>query len=196
MNGQTVAYIRVSSIDQNPDRQIAKVGDVDRTFTDRVSGKSRVDRPELANMLGHVRQGDLVRVASMDRLARSVVDLAQLVKDMTSRGVTVEFVSERLTFEPGAEDSYAMFHLHMLGAVAQLERSTIRERQQDGIDLAKKRGVYRGRSRKLTDEQIHNARQLIDVGVPKTKIAENFGCSRRVLYDALASRGPYSVPSL
>ena len=124
--GQRIAYVRVSSAGQNLSRQLEAVGECDQTFTEKQSGKSATNRPQLQAMIRHVRHGDHVVVASMDRLARSVVDLAQLVKDMTSRGVTVEFVSERLTFEPGAEDSYAMFHLHMLGAVAQLERSTIR----------------------------------------------------------------------
>lgn len=195
MPGQTIAYIRVSSTDQNPDRQIAKVGDVEETFTDEVSGKSRAERPALARMLRHARHGDTVKVASMDRLARSVVDLAQLVQEMNARGITVEFVSERLTFDPDADDPFATFQLHMLGSVAQLERSLIRERQREGIELAKARGVYQGRTRKLSPEQVAEARQLAGSGVPKTKIAAQLGCSRRVIYDALAGRGPYSPPA-
>lgn len=193
MSGQVAAYVRVSSADQNPDRQLTAVGDVDETFTDRVSGKSRAERPALAEMLRHVRRGDTVRVASMDRLARSMVDLAQLVQDMTGRGVRVEFVAERLTFDPGAEDPFATFQLHLLGAVAQLERSLIRERQREGIDLAKAKGVYRGRARKLTPDQVADAQELVDSGVPKAKVARDLGCSRRVLYDALNARGAYAL---
>ncbi len=74
-----------------------------------VSGKSRAERPALARLVRHVRRGDTVRVASMDRLARSVVDLAQLIHDLTSRGVTVEFVAERLPFDPGGNDPFATF---------------------------------------------------------------------------------------
>lgn len=107
MSGQVVGYIRVSSVDQNPDRQVAALGEVDETFTDKVSGKNRADRPALAELLRHVRRDDTVRITSMDRLARSVVDLAQLVQDMTTRGARVEFVTERLTFGPGAEDPFA-----------------------------------------------------------------------------------------
>jgi len=130
-------------------------------------------------------------VASMDRLARSVVDLAQLVTELTGRGVRVEFVTERLAFDPGGEDPFATFQLHLLGAVAQLERSLIRERQHEGIAIGRANGVYRGRARKLTDDQVTEATRLAAAGVPKAKIARDLGCSRRVLYDALAARGAY-----
>jgi len=196
MAGQIIGYVRVSSLEQNLDRQVAAIGAVEETFTDRVSGKSRADRPGLAGLLRHVRRGDTVRVSSMDRLARSVVDLAQLVQEMTSRGVRVEFVTERLTFDPGAEDPFATFQLHLLGAVAQLERSLIRERQREGIEIAKTNGVYLGRTRKLTSEQVADAQRRVDAGVPKAKIARDLGCSRRVLYDALAARGAYASPAL
>jgi DNA invertase Pin-like site-specific DNA recombinase len=195
MSGQIAGYVRVSSAEQNPDRQVVAIGEVDETFTDKVSGKSRAGRPALGEMLRYVRRGDTVRVASMDRLARSVVDLAQLVQDMTSRGVRVEFVTERLTFDPGAEDPFATFQLHLLGAVAQLERSLIRERQREGIEIAKAKGVYRGRARKLGPDQAATARQMVDGGVPKAKVARDLGCSRRVLYDLLAGRGAYAEPT-
>lgn len=192
MSGQIVGYVRVSSTEQNPARQLAAIGTVDETFTDRVSGKSRAERPELARMLRHVRRGDTVRVSSMDRLARSVIDLAQIIQELNAKEVEVEFTTERLTFAPGAEDPFAMFQLHMLGAVAQLERSLIKERQREGIDLARARGVYRGRARALSPEQIAQAHDMTVNGIPKTKIARDLGCSRRVLYDALAGRGTYS----
>lgn len=129
----------------------------------------------------------------MDRLARSVVDLARLVQGLNDRGITVELVTERLTFDPGAEDYFATFQLHLLGSVAQLERSLIRERQREGIELAKARGAYKGRARKLSPEQITAARQKLEAGVPKTRIAADLSCSRRVLYDALAGRGSYAT---
>ena len=150
MTGQIAGYVRVSSTDQNPDRQLAAVGVVDELFTDRVSGRSRAGRPALTEMLRHLRRGDTVRVSSMDRLARSVVDLAQLVQEMTGRGVHVEFVTEHLTFDPGSEDPFATFQLHLLGRVAQLERSLIRERQREGIEIAKTKGVYAGRAANST----------------------------------------------
>lgn len=196
MNGKTVAYIRVSGRDHNLARQASTIGEVDETFTDDISDKSRGDRPELLNMLRNVRHGDIVRVASMDRLAHSIIDLAELVEDMNSRGITIKFLAEGLTFGPGHEDGFIVFHRHLLGAVAQLERSLARDRQQEGIELAKQRGAYRGRSRKLTDDQVAHAKELLEAGVPKTTIAAHLECSRRVLYDALAGRGPYASPSL
>ncbi len=131
------------------------------------SGGSRAERVSLERMLRHVRRGDTVRVASMDRLARSVVDLAQLVTELTELGVRVEFVAERLAFDPDWEDSFATFQLHLPGAVAQLERSLIRERQREGIELAKTKGVYRGRGRKLAPDQVTEAARLAAAGVPK-----------------------------
>jgi len=196
MSGQVVGYVRVSTVEQNTARQVAALGEVEETFTDRVSGKSRGDRPALATMLRHVRRGDTVRVASMDRLARSVVDLAQLVQEITSRGIRVEFVAERLSFDPGTDDPFATFQLHLLGAVAQLERSLIRERQREGIEIAKTKGVYRGRARKLTPEQVADAWHRVEAGVPKAKIARELGCSRRVLYDVLSARGAYAAPAV
>ena len=83
----------------------------------------------------------------MDRLARSLIDLEQIVSDLTARKVSVEFVKERLTFTPDATaDPFATFQRQLIGAVAELERSLIRECQREGIDLAKVRGVYKGRA--------------------------------------------------
>ena len=192
MAGQILGYVRVSSTDQNPARQIEAIGSVEETFTDHVSGSSRAERTALATMLRHARRGDTVRVASMDRLARSVVDLAGIVTELTGRGVAVEFIAERLSFDPGGEDPFATFQLHLLGAVAQLERSLIRERQREGIALAKTRGAYRGRARRLDEAAVAEARRLMREGVPKTRIARDLGCSRRVLYDALTGTGAYA----
>ena len=124
----------------------------------------------------------------------SLVDLQQLVDELTGRGVTIEFVTERLTFALGANDPFATFQRQLIGAVAELERSLIRERQREGIELAKQRGAYKGRARSLTDDQVRHARRAAAAGVPKTKIARDLGCSRSVLYDAIAGRGAYAAP--
>lgn len=181
--GQAVGYTRVSTFDQRTDRQ--DLGDVDRVFTDQVSGAT-TDRPALTEMLAYVRDGDTLRVWSMDRLARSLVDLVTTVRGLVDRGVTVEFVSERLTFKPGADDPYATFQLQLLGAVAELERSLIRQRQAEGIAKAKARGVYRGRTPKLTSDQIAEARERVGSGVPKAQVARDLGVGRATLYRALA----------
>ena len=182
----------MGSTDQNPARQFEAIGAVEETFTDHLSGASRAERTALATMLRHARRGDTVRVASMDRLARSVVDLAGIVTELTGRGVAVEFIAERLSFDPGGEDPFVTFQLHLLGAVAQLERSLIRDRQREGIALAKTRGAYRGRARRLDEAAVAEARRLAGEGVPKARIARDLGCSRRVLYDALTGTGAYA----
>lgn len=192
MQGQVVGYVRVSSTSQHIDRQVEAIGTVDTMFTDRVSGGSRKDRTELARMLQHVRQYDTLRVSSMDRLARSLVDLEQLVDELTGRGVTIEFVKERMTFAPGDDDGFAIFQRQLIGAIAQLERAMIRERQREGIDLAQARGVYKGRARKLDDDQVQHVKRAVANGESKAKLARDLGCSRRVLYEALAGRGAYA----
>ncbi|MDQ2851443.1 MAG: recombinase family protein [Actinomycetota bacterium] len=192
MKFQTVAYVRVSSVDQHTDRQVEAVGVLDRTFTDYLSGSSRDERVALGEMLDYVREGDTVRVASMDRLARSVIDLAQLVGQCTDKGVSVEFVGEGLTFTKDTNNPYAMFQLHMLGAVAQLERSLIRERQRQGIAIARAKRTYKGRMPVLKSEQIAQARQSLALKVPKAQIARDLGVSRSALYDALGGRGAYA----
>lgn len=187
--GQVVAYLRVSSADQNTARQIEAVGSVDRTFEDHVSGKSRAERPGLTECLRYCREGDRLKVASMDRLARSLPDLLALVQELTGHGVEVEFVKEALTFRPGHADPYAAFQLHVLGAVAELERSLIRERQREGIAAARLRGDYAGRGgrpRALSPDQVEEVRQRVRDGEDKSAIARDLGVSRSSVYRALA----------
>jgi len=136
-------YVRVSSVDQNTVRQLDGVK-LDQVFTDKVSGGT-ADRPQLAELRRSLRSGDTVHVHSIDRLARSLVDLLALVEEFTKAGVTVKFHKEALTFT-GADDKYQNLMLQMMGAVAQFERSMIRERQREGIVKAKEEGKYKGRS--------------------------------------------------
>lgn len=189
--GQVVGYVRVSSADQNPARQYEALGTVDRVFEDRLSGKD-TKRPALTDCLAYVRDGDRLKVASMDRLARSLGDLLELVESLTGKGVEVEFLKEGLTFRPGASDAYAEFQLGVLGSVAQFERSIIRARQAEGIALAKARGQYRGRKPALTKAKIEEARQRIMAGEPKATIARDLGVGRSSLYRALAGQGTYA----
>jgi DNA invertase Pin-like site-specific DNA recombinase len=139
MPGQAVGYIRVSTLDQNTDRQLDGL-ELDRTFTDRISGKD-TDRPELESIIRYVRDGDTVIVHSMDQLARNLDDLRRLVRELTGRGVKVSFIKEGLTFT-GDDSPMATLLLSVMGAFAEFERALIRERQREGIALAKARGVY------------------------------------------------------
>lgn len=187
MVGQTAAYIRVSSLDQNTVRQEEAIGAADRTFLDRASGKSRTERPALQEMLQWAREGDRIKIASMDRLARSVIDLHQIVDEITSKGAKVEFLKEALVFGPGPQDATARLLMAVMGAVAEFERAIIHERQAEGIAAAKARGAYRGRKPRLTTEQIQMAREQIAEGKPKAAVARDLGCARQTLYTALAT---------
>lgn len=142
--GQHIGYIRVSSILQNTERQLIGI-ELDESFTDRCSGKD-VNRPQLDACLKYIRKGDTLHVHSIDRLARSLVDLQSLVGQITDKGVTLRFHKENLTFAGDATDPFAVFQLQLLGAVAELERNLLRERQREGIAIAKSKGKYKGRN--------------------------------------------------
>lgn len=181
--GQSIGYIRVSSVGQNDARQLDGV-DLDRVFTDKASGKD-IQRPQLQAMLDHVREGDHVFVHSMDRLARSLVDLEGLVKGLTRRGVAVSFVTQGMTFT-GDDGPMSTLMLQLLGAVGQFERELIKERQREGIAIAKTKGVYKGRKPVLDEAAKARARELVAQGTPKAQVAEVLGVSRSTLYVALA----------
>ncbi len=182
MNGQWIGYVRVSSLDQNPDRQLEQIP-VDRTFTDKASGKD-VERPQLDALLRFARDGDTVVVHSMDRLARNLDDLRQIVRSLTGRGIRVEFVKEGLTFT-GEDAPMATLLLSVMGAFAEFERALIRERQREGIALAKRRGVYRGRKKALDAGQRAEARTRVAAGEQKAVVARAYGISRETLYQYL-----------
>ncbi|MCZ2404476.1 recombinase family protein [Paenarthrobacter sp. Z7-10] len=189
--GQVVGYVRVSAADQNEARQLEALGPVDRLFSEKVSGKNADDRAQLQQMLIYVRDGDMVRVKSPDRLARSTTDLLALVEQLKAKGVALEFIDNPAlnTDTPQGE-----FMLTVLAAIAQLERKTIRERQAEGIAIAKRNGVY-DRVPKLSPEQIQLARERIAQGVPKAKVARDLGVSRQTLYAALNGSGKYAKVS-
>ena len=182
LDGQRIGYIRVSSFDQNPERQLENA-EVARVFTDTASGKD-THRPQLESLLTFVRQGDTVVVHSMDRLARNLDDLRRVVQGLTKRGVRIEFLKEHLVFT-GEDSPMANLMLSVMGAFAQFERALIRERQREGIALAKQRGAYRGRKRSLSDEQVANLRQCVEAGESKAKVARDFGVSRETVYQYL-----------
>jgi DNA invertase Pin-like site-specific DNA recombinase len=177
-----VAYIRVSSVDQNTVRQLDGI-EVERTFTDKASGKDTA-RPKLEEMLAFVRDGDIVIVHSMDRLARNLDDLRRLVRTLTAKGVRVEFVKENLTFT-GEDSPMATLLLSVMGAFAEFERALILERQREGIAAAKQLGLYTGRKPALTTDQARQLRERAAAGEPKTALAKEFGISRETVYSYL-----------
>lgn len=179
--GQKIGYIRVSSVDQNTERQLDGI-DLDRTFEDKASGKNAADRPALQEMLRFIRDGDTLYVHSIDRLARNLDDLLHLVKDLTSRGVTVQFVKEALTFSGDNDNAMSKLMLSVMGAISEFERALIRERQREGIAKAKKKGKYKGRARVLTPIQAEELRSLATPGCNKSALARRFGISRESVY--------------
>ncbi|MDV6300918.1 recombinase family protein [Dietzia maris] len=188
--GQRVAYVRVSATDQNEARQLEAVGECDQVYIEKQSARSRADRVKLEECIRYLRDGDELVVASMDRLARSLVDLKQIVGEITAKGASVEFVHERATYAAGAQDPRADLMLSLLGAFAEFERAIIRERQAEGIAIAKAKGKYKGRKRVLTDEQIDKARARVEAGEGPSAIARDLGVGRSTLYRALQRHTP------
>lgn len=185
-----VGYVRVSSLDQNPERQLEELKklNVEKLFIDKLSGKD-IERPELQKMVSFVREGDVLIVHSLDRLARNLADLLRIVQDLTDRGVSVRFINERLDFDASKESSpVAKLMLSMVGAFAEFERSMIKRRQAEGIALAKARGVYKGRQRSVTDDQIEEIKSMLEMGVPLSAAARKVGISRTTAYKYLSNK--------
>ena len=181
-----IGYARVSTEDQNLARQLEELDKLNlkKVFTDKSSGKD-THREGFQQMMDYVREGDELYVLSMDRLARSTLDLLAVTHTLKDKGVSVHFLKENVHIVPhGKESAMSDLLLAMLGAVAQFERSLIRERQAQGIALAKKRGVYKGR-KPTSSALIAKARILIEEGVPKTKVAQRLKISRKTLYKYL-----------
>ncbi|MEO8302526.1 MAG: recombinase family protein [Betaproteobacteria bacterium] len=177
--GQRIGYVRVSSVDQATERQLDGV-DLDRTYTDKASGKD-TKRPQLALALAHLRDGDTLVVHSMDRLARNTEDLLRLVRELNERGVVVEFRKEKLTFA-GTTDPIGELMMTVLAGIAKFERSLIRERQREGIAIAKAKGVYKGRKKSLAPESARELVELARSGIPKADLARSYGISRETVY--------------
>jgi DNA invertase Pin-like site-specific DNA recombinase len=183
-NAIRIGYIRVSSTTQNTDRQLDGE-QLTVTFIDKASGKD-ANRTQLQALLaGNWPAGSVVVVHSMDRLARSLSDLLNIVEQLTQRGIAVQFIKEGKTFRGDSTDAIDKLMLSMLGGFAEYERTLIRERQREGIAKAKQRGVYKGRCKKIKDagliaQIVSEARAL---GANKTRIAAAYGISRETLYN-------------
>jgi len=173
-----IAYIRVSSVDQNTDRQLADLKNIEKTFSDKCSGGT-TNRPGLTALLEFIREGDVVHVHSIDRLARNLQDLLELVQRLRTKGVTLQFHKESMTFKPGTSDPMQDLMLNVMGAVAQFEKSLINERQREGIAKAKAQGVYsKARSKKVEPEAIQ---ALLAQGKSHSEIAKSLGCSTKTV---------------
>lgn len=182
ISGKKIGYIRVSSLEQNPERQLEGIV-LNKTFIDKASGKNTA-RPQLEAMLDYARDGDTIIIHSMDWLARNLDDLRKLVMQLTGQQIRVDFVKEGLTFT-GEDSPMSKLLLSVMGAFAEFERSLIKERQMEGIILAKKRGAYKGRKAVLSQEQVDEIKKRVAQGDKKSHIAHDFGISRETLYQYL-----------
>jgi len=180
--GQQIGYIRVSSIAQNTDRQLTGVK-LNKTFTEKISAKD-VNRPELQDCIDYIREGDTLHVHSIDRLARNLLDLQQIINTLTAKGVSIQFHKEHLIFS-GDDDPMQKLQLQMMGAFAEFERSLIRERQREGIAAAKAAGKHMGRKAKLSNQQIQEIKDQLAQGATKMQLAKSYGVSRQTIYSIL-----------
>ncbi len=177
-----VGYRRVSTVEQNFDRQ--DLGDIDKLFEEKLSGKSAKDRPALNAMLDWVREDDAVVVHSIDRLARDLRDLQSIIQRLNDKGVAITFKMEGLTFSAKSDDAFATLQLQMMGAFAEFERNIIRKRQAEGIAKAKAKGLYKGRPKVIDDAKV---KELKQAGLGPTAIAKELGIGRASVYKSLNS---------
>lgn len=177
---QKLGYIRVSSVTQNTDRQLEGLT-LDRVFTDRLSGKD-TNRPQLQELMQYARRGDTVHVHSLDRLGRNMDDLRLLVKQFAEQGITVRFEKENLIFSPDTSNPMNTLLFNVMASFAEFERELIRERQREGVQIAKSKGLYRGRKREMTEERIQEIYTRIAAGESKAQIAKAMEISRDTLY--------------
>ena len=178
-------YARVSSLGQNTDRQTVDEKDFDRVYTDKCSGKDR-ERPELIAMLSNLRPGDEITCHSLDRLARNLFDLQSLVKEITDKDCSVVFVKENLRFEPGKDNAMSTLMLQILGSIAEFERALIKNRQAEGIAIAKAHGKFKGGKRKLNEFEIEELNKLVHYKkITISQATEKYGICRASVYNYL-----------
>lgn len=186
--GQSVGYIRVSSVDQNTERQLDNLN-LDKVFIDKMTGSTK-DRPELQRMIEYVRQGDIVYVHSLDRLARNFDDLLDIINQLNQKGVIFKSLQENITLDGVNNNPMDMLILHIFGAIAQFNRSLIREAQREGIAKAKAKGTYKGRKPALSNAQISELKALL---AQKNSSVDNY---KKITMSTLATHFNVSLPTI
>ncbi len=179
---ENIGYIRVSSEGQNTDRQLDSIA-LDKRFIDKISGASK-DRPQLNACIAYIRTGDTLHIHSIDRLARSLRDLQELVDGLVQRGITIIFHTERLTFT-NEENPVSTMMLQMLGMIAQFERTLTKKRQAEGISIAKQKGKHLGRPT-IDYARRDEAIELSKAGNNISQIARAMNLSRASIYKLLS----------
>lgn len=176
-----VAYVRVSTKEQNEARQIEALSkhDIEKWYTEKVSGKNTTDRPELNAMLDFVREGDTIYIHDFSRLARSTKDLLEIVERLTSKGVSL--VSNKENVDTSTPTGKLM--LTMIGAIAEFERQNLLDRQAEGIQIAKREGKYSGRKAITIDSEVFKVQydRYKNREINKTELAKVLKISRPTL---------------
>jgi len=176
-----LCYKRVSHVDQNLDRQLHGLK-FDREYVEKISGKD-MDRPQLAALLSNIRDGDEVHVHEMSRLGRNTKDLLDIVEHIVGAGGSIKFHKENLEFKSGKKrDPFQSLMLNLLSSISQFERDLLLARQREGIALAKKRGAYKGRQSKFTDDEFRQIAEDFARTKNKVALAKRWGISRAYLY--------------
>lgn len=192
--GQILGYARVSAAEQNEARQVDAIqkfaekeyAGLHKLYIEKASGKS-LQRPEFIELDHYARSGDTIIIHSPDRLARSVKDLVNQLDDWRERDISVRFITQP---EFDQRDATSNLTLQILAAVAEFERKLILERQREGIESAKQRGVYK-ETRKLNPEQVAEIRTRHADGVKRGRLAEDYGVSGSTIYNVIRYRGIY-----
>lgn len=177
-----IGYARISTVDQNANsqRDALKASGCEKVVTDQVSGAS-LTRPKLDKLLEGLQAGDVLTVWRLDRLGRSLPHLIEVVKGLEAKGAHLHSLTE------GIDTTTAQGRLtfHLMGALAEFERSLIVERTQAGLKAARSRGVRVGRPPALTPAQVKHARKLIEAGERPSAVASSMGVDRSTLYRAI-----------
>lgn len=187
--GERIGYRRVSSLDQNLDRQ--DLGHVDKIFEEKISGADR-ERPQLRAMIDYARDGDEVIIYSIDRLARNMRDLTEIVDELNAKGAAVRFIKNNLHFSRDDDDPSARLQLHIMSAFAEFERDILKQRQREGIEKAKAKGKYRGRKIQYDHGEILRLVETTDMTI--TQIARDQGCSTKTVYRVADEHFGDSIP--
>ncbi|WP_306152716.1 recombinase family protein [Roseovarius sp. MMSF_3281] len=187
--GEKIGYRRVSSLDQNLDRQ--ELGNVDKIFEEKLSGAFR-ERPQLREMIRYARDGDEIVVWSIDRLARNLKDLTAIVEELNAKGAAVYFIKNSLRFARDDDDPQSRLQLHIMSAFAEFERDILKQRQREGIQKAKQKGKYKGRKVQYDHDEIARLIETTDMTI--TQIARDQNCSTKTVYRVADERFDEEIP--
>lgn len=179
----TKYYVRVSTKEQNEDRQLVACKDADELYIDKISGKN-LDRPELQKLLNNLVAGDVVIVKSLDRLSRNTKDMLEIVEIIKSKQAVLK-VLDFNGMQISTDTATGEFFLVMVGALAQLERQNIKQRQREGIEIAKSKGIYKGRAKGSITLKVEDKKRfvkLVNQGINKAELARIFNTTRPAIY--------------